>query len=572
MRRVAWLAVLLAVAATGTVASPAAAAPPYTSEERSLAIASPSLVYLETVYTGYLRNKTTNVPLLAEPVTYNRRCSGFVVNPDGVVVSTRVCVQPPDETIRQQALYVAGYVLIGEKKLDPGQLRAFVDSNLANSVFTGMAEDTPPAAQLFGQLNVATGAVTDKPAVAGRVLGASDPDQGNVAVVKLNQNNLPAVELDTKSSLDVGVSVLTLGFNTTDADERVGTYTPQSRSVQVTGQGARGKAPFYKINEKLGTYSHGGLALDKDGRAIGMIDEDPGLPNNENRAIAKASAIPPLLTKLGVSNTLDANDKVYRSGLDAYFKGRYSAAINQLDQTTRNVPANHVARTYRELAADREKIEGEPSGLPTWVLPVATGCGAALLAGILGLLIGRRGRARRRVKPDLRRPAPPSYPPAPAPTYQPDPWYQVSQYQQPVPTQGPDPSPAYPAPAYPEQAYPPVPGQPTPQVSGPPENSPWSTPPAPASPPVSTPPMSTPPVSPPPVSTPPASAPPAPQPQHSGSPWVPEPQTHQLPPQQPWAPPPQAPAVWPSAPHVAPEPPPWPPDRTAQEQPPSTSN
>jgi hypothetical protein len=570
-RPMARLARLLVVAAigtavtTGVVASAATAAPPYTSDERALAIASPSLVYLETVYMGYLRNKATNVPLLADPVVYNRRCSGFVVNPDGVVATTRVCVQPPEETIRQQSLYVAGNMLVGQKKLDASQLAAWVNSNIGTTVYSGMSENSAVSAQLFGQLNVATGALIDKPAISGRILGAADQDQGNVAIVKLNQSNLPAVQLAPNTNLDVGASVLTVGFNTADADDRVGTYTPLSKSVQVAGQGTRGKAPLYKINDKLGTYEHGGMALDSDGRVTGMIDEDPNLPNNQNRAVAKASTVSALLAKLNVFNTLGPNDQVYRSGLDAYFKGRYSQAINQLGETTKNVPTNHVARTYQLLAANRQRVEGEPSTLPGWVLPAASGGGAALVAGILGVLIGRRLSRRRRAID--RTPEPAATPPG---RYQPEPFAgpQSPWYPSPSPPPVSSPPVASPPPPPPlmEQPAPlwssPPPPEPVPQPPqharqwsmAPPPPSPWSgeptTPPAQGPvPPGPTPPGPTPPGPTPPGPTPPGPTPPGPTP--------PGP----TPPPSPWGSPPPQPVqpTWPPAPQISPDPPPdWP--------------
>jgi hypothetical protein len=441
-RRLAWLGILTTVSliTTGAVgiATPAQAAPPYTLDERAAAIASPSLVYLETVYTGYLRDKTTDVPLLASPVTYNRRCSGFVVNPDGYVVTTRVCVQPPQETIRQQVLYAAGSILVKDGKLAAADLAKFVTTNMNTATFTGQTENSAPQIALVGQLNVANASRVDPPAIPGHVLAAAPPDQGNVAIVKLDQRNLPAVELHP-ASLEPGSSVVTLGFDTSDPDARTGTYTPHPKTARVLGEGHRGQALFYRIDEKLGNYEHGGMAVDGDGRVVGMIDEDPALPNNQNRAITQLSSITPLLTQAKVGNTLSANDRRYRSGLDAYFKGQYSTAIQLLDETTSSVPANHVAKTYRQLAADRQRIEGEPASRPNWWIPVLAAVGGAVLAAIILLLVfARRLRSRREpvvdrfvALPTTEFPAQTTEFPAPGPdhsTYQPPeqrlPWYQ----------------------------------------------------------------------------------------------------------------------------------------------------
>src|SRR5579859_150898 len=349
-RRLTWLVAPL-VAATVLGGAPVQAAPAFSLDERATAIASPSLVYLETLYTGYLRDKATDAPLLASPVTYSRRCSGFVVNPDGYVVTTRVCVAPPVETILQQALYVAGFREVGEGKLAQTDLANWVDAAMATAVFTGQTEGSGPDVTLVGQLNVATAGTTDRPAIPGKVVMSDDAADGNVSVVKLDATNLPAAELHG-AALDEGASVLTIGFDTSDPDPLTGTYTAQTKSVKVVGTGARGSAPFYKIDTKLGIYAHGGMALDPDGKVVGMVDEDPASQNNENRVVMKVDSITALLSKAGVKNTLSANDQRYRKGLDAYFTGDYATAVTLLDQTAKAVPANHVARTYQQYAAE----------------------------------------------------------------------------------------------------------------------------------------------------------------------------------------------------------------------------
>ncbi len=59
----ATVAALGAVAAAVPFAAPAHAAPAYTLEERAVAIASPSLVFVEAHLTGYLRVRATGAPV-----------------------------------------------------------------------------------------------------------------------------------------------------------------------------------------------------------------------------------------------------------------------------------------------------------------------------------------------------------------------------------------------------------------------------------------------------------------------------------------------------------------------------
>jgi hypothetical protein len=381
-------------AIAGLAPGRAGAVPPDVLDERALAIASPSLVYLETVNTGYIRDKQTNQPVLASPVTYNRRCSGFVVNPDGHVATTRICVSPPAETILQQVLYVAGFALIGEHQLDQAQLDSWVTDRMSTTVFTGVTDDSKPEAQLYGQLNVATGAITSSPAIHGTVVKVSEPN--NVALVKLDQGNLPAVALADDGTLATGTQVTALGFDTTDADPRVGTYTAAATPVQIVGSGKDDTATYYRLNQTLGTYVHGGMAIDATGHVVGMLNEDPTLPNNANRAIYPASVVTALLADAGVHNTLGASDKRFRSGLDAYFGGQYSTAISDLGQVAKAVPTNRIAPIYRQYATDRKTIEGDSSGLGSWFKPAVAGVGGGLLGAFIVALVMMAGRNRRR--------------------------------------------------------------------------------------------------------------------------------------------------------------------------------
>jgi hypothetical protein len=426
------LAAAIVPAATGLAPGRAWAVPPDVLDERALAIASPSLVYLETVYTGYIRDKQTNQPVLASPVTYNRRCSGFVVNPDGHVVTTRICVAPPDQTILQQALYVTGFVLVGEHQLGQSQIDSWVAARMNTTVFTGLTDNSKPDTQLFGQLNLATGAITAAPAIHGSVVKVSEPN--NVALVKLAQGNLPAVQLADDGTIPAGTQVTALGFDTTDADPRIGTYTPEATSAQVVGSAKDGTSTYYRLSQNLGTYVHGGMAIDASGHIVGILNEDPTLPNNTNRAVYPASVVSSLLSSAGVSNTLGQSDKLYRSGLDAYFGGQYSTASSDLGRVAKAVPSNRTASVYRQYAVDRQAIEGDSSGLGTWFKPAVTGVGGGLLGALIVALVMTAGNRRRRAAAEHNwnpyAPPPPAYRQTGPQTATP-----AVQQQQPVPPQ-----------------------------------------------------------------------------------------------------------------------------------------
>ncbi|NUT22822.1 MAG: trypsin-like peptidase domain-containing protein [Hamadaea sp.] len=386
-------ATLAALCATLGTAVPAGwAAPAYTLEERALAISSPSLVFIEELYTGYLRDKTTHTAVVASPITYARRCSGFVVNSDGFVVTPASCVKLSDEAIRTGALYEAAEIQIKAGKLQPNQVDGYVQGHRQITEFTGLSAGTEPEARIFGQINVATAGLADSPAIPGQLVGLLE--KNDVAIVKLQQGNLPAVELQTGDPASQGAALQALGFATTDADARSAAFTPTSKSVQVTGTGKIGELPFSKINGDLGPYSNGGMAVDSSGRVVGMLNYDWTAQNPAVRAITPSSAIAEALSNVQLANTLSATDKQYRDALDAYFRGDYSAAIAQFDSVIAAVPANKTAAVYRQQAIDRQSIEADSSAIPVWVWIAGAAVVVILLVGIIvmAILLGRRRR------------------------------------------------------------------------------------------------------------------------------------------------------------------------------------
>ncbi|MFI7075693.1 trypsin-like peptidase domain-containing protein [Micromonospora sp. NPDC049903] len=366
---------------------------PYSAEERALAIAAPSLVFVETVVTGVLRETKSNTPLSATPVTFKRRCSGFVVNPDGHVVTNGQCVQPTADAARERALYTLGRILVEQKQLAGGELDQYVRTRMATTVFTGDEPGSEPTTQLYGQLNVARGDLTASPAVPGQVVRVLPADDGNLALVKLAEGGLPAVQLSEAAAPEQGSTLLVLGYRTTDTDFRAATYTAEARAVQVSGTARQGGVTAARINDDLGIYSHGGIGVDTNGHVVGVLDNDRAANGGANRALLPVSVVTDLLSAAGTSNELGAADRTYRSGLDAFFGGRNSEAIARFDEVAQSSPSNLVAQAYRQNAIDRSRLEGGSSESSNWPTILLAGLAGAVL---VGLAVGAVALLRRR--------------------------------------------------------------------------------------------------------------------------------------------------------------------------------
>jgi hypothetical protein len=394
MRRHRWAAPLLALvaaASAGLIGSPASAAPPYTPEERAVAIASPSLVFLDVRLAGYLRIKATGALVEPSIVYVHSRCSGFVVSGDGHVVTTTHCLQPTADSQRGSAVSIVATDLVKANKLSAADKANFVTARAKDSVFTGVTANVSPVSTLTGQLFAATTNAAAAASFTGRVVDSQPTSGDDLTLIQLDTSGLPVAKL-TATPLNPDLSVVSIGFGSAPGS----TFTPVSRPSTVLGRYGAASPLRYRLDGDLGSASSGGMVVDNDGQVVGMITADLHSTDHTNRLVAGTAQILSLLSNAGVHNDLSATDTTYRAGLDAYFGGRYREAITSLDAVLAAEPDNILARTYRQHASERLAIEGEPITGPTiWKIAAAAAAAGVLLGLIpVGVLALRRWRRR----------------------------------------------------------------------------------------------------------------------------------------------------------------------------------
>jgi hypothetical protein len=371
---------------TALVPLPAAAAPPpYTMEERAVAIAGPALIYVENRVSGFVRRTGTGEALHSNPIVITFRCSGFAVDPQSVVVTSTQCVRPTNEVILSNGLAL----LASDRKLTGAERDAFIRDNTPGVAFTGNAPASQPTQQVFGQLFQGQSNLNTEPAVEGQVMEALPVADGGVALVKFPLA-MPSVEL-TDEPVSPTSTVVMLAYN---ADAGSNVYVPKSKSVHISGRLANKTPAQYQVDGELGFVSIGGMVVDSGGRVIGMIIPDPTQRERLNKAFASVELIKTVFAKAGVINSLSTTDNNYRSGLNDYYGGRYTDSIEKLDSVISLMPDHSLAKGYRKQAADRLAVEGDSgSGSLNWLF-VAVGLGLTQLVSII-LIIVLLARRRR---------------------------------------------------------------------------------------------------------------------------------------------------------------------------------
>jgi S1-C subfamily serine protease len=399
------------VATAGTAAPALAAQPSFTPEERAAAIVRPSVVYVGIEWEGWVRDQRDGQlwdpePLtdLIEPIQLAYRCTGFVVSEDGFIVTAGHCVDPGVEGVA-----LAFYEAIVQGYLDAGLLDASgVDSALTelaeNSEIEGRAADDPATRNVFVQHGVAVSGINVGEAFPARVVDLSPVSAGDVALIKVDESPLPAVEL-AAGEVPVGTEVLAIGYPGSADDISDSTLEPSSKDGTISNLRTDGGVPVYETSAAMTGGMSGGPVVDLDGRVIGLASRIPAAEPQAFNFATASSLIAEMLAGNGVTNQLGQTDVQYRQGLDAYFAGRYSDAIESFDAVVARIPSHQQAQEYRQRAVEQRDTSGDvgqdDGGIPGWAIVAGIVVLGLLVVGgaVLALLLVARGRRRKAAPP-----------------------------------------------------------------------------------------------------------------------------------------------------------------------------
>jgi len=370
--------------ATDTTPAPAA------SDDTPVQVAplvQPSVVYETVTWSGYVFDRFNRQYLQDEPFTVTMQCTGFVVNPDGYVATAGHCVDPDGgkDDIRHQAAewalqhyydYPAALTVddvIGDYRVDTlgddGQVRHNQVDRKVGVSWSASVSGVKVQKQ--------------KPA---RVLAVQEYDEGDGALLKVDETDLNAIELADTSGVEINSGVVAIGYpaiidSFTDPDL---TPTFDSGNVSSIKTVADGLLSVFQLSAQLSGGMSGGPTVDAEGRVIGVNSAHfVGEPFNY---AVPAERIKELLAGAGVENTVSETTETYRDGIRAYFEGDRTTAMAELAEVLEQQPANGLAETYlakaKEMPAPAAPADGSAGDSVNWV-----GWGA-LAAGIVAAIVG----------------------------------------------------------------------------------------------------------------------------------------------------------------------------------------
>jgi S1-C subfamily serine protease len=407
------LAVACAVAlgTSPAFAAPSAEPPPVAPLEQVQALVQPAVVYEQITWTGYVYDETNKGYFTEEPFVTSFQCTGFVVNPDGYVATAGHCVDY-DATVREAILsQVVEWAYVNEyyEALPSMETIATFARNWRIDGATTEGTADLDVAVAYG---VTVSGEPSGKALPARVVDLRPVGEGDVALLKIEAENLTVLPLSDNSTTGVGTEVVSVGYPASVDLVTDASFNPSFKegtiSAEKTTEG--GLLPVYEISAAVSGGMSGGPTVGLDGDVIGVNSFKIEGETQPFNFVQPSSNVDELLRAEGVENTLGPVTEQYRAGLAAYFAGDREDAIDNFEAVLKTVPSHQFAQDYLQKAEDLPSANPVARMWWLWLLALLALATVALVA-IWAL--------RRRPKTQPAAEAPVAQPAAEAPVAQP---------------------------------------------------------------------------------------------------------------------------------------------------------
>lgn len=367
--------------------------------------------------------------------------SGFVISPDGYIV-TNAHVAAPDETELKQQLATNG-------------LKDFVDRDVKD--FLSSAGGQPSKAlvdkvtkavttydahylqitKLDKSFSVEVGAASASGKVSAQDITAEVSTAGqqipgkDVAVLKVERNNMPTVPLGDDGQVSTGDKIYVIGYPgaatfhpvLSEASQVEPTLTSGSVSAKKT---ASGGWPVLQVDAPITHGNSGGPVFDDQGRVIGIatfgtIDPSNGKEVQGFNFVVPISVARTFIGKAGAKPQQGIVSQKYDEAVALFNKQWYSDALTEFQQVNSLSPGHPYVQEYitrSQTAISQGKDRSNEKYLP--LLMIGIPVVLVLAAAVVALVVLRRRRtpppAMAGGPPAVTDPVVPEVPPgAPAP-------------------------------------------------------------------------------------------------------------------------------------------------------------
>lgn len=370
--------------------------------ERVGGYVEPSVVYIQTNWTGYIYDTFNKAYLKnAKPFTISTQCTGYVINPEGYIATAGHCVDPRGDIIAMMVqagaewALTTGYYAATDLSID--DVIGFGDYRVE-----GLGDGTRvPDREVLAAWPVSAGGVDTSETSTARVLSFAGFEREDVGLLKIEAStDLQALPLADADELGVGTEIVAVGYpGSVDAVTDV-SFSPSFKdgTISSTKTINDGSLTVYEISAAMSGGMSGGPAVNLDGEVVGFNSFTISGETQQFNFLRPTSIVREFLADKGIVNELGETGEQYRAGLDAYFSGDKEAAIENLQAVVDAQSTNQFAADYLDRAEelpDPAPVAVAPVSVTDEfpLVPVAIGAGVVLvLLTVGGLVLARRGR------------------------------------------------------------------------------------------------------------------------------------------------------------------------------------
>lgn len=343
---------------------------------------------------------------------YRALGSGFIVTPDGYLVTNAHVVAPDEELLKQQ---LSGPILeqsvhdfmaeimTGTDNI-PADTREYVLNAITDMVITYYAENVK-VLNLKKSYDIGMGVQVPGEPLSQKGLKAEVVQAGgavpkkDVAILKMEgQNNLPTIPIGDSNLLATGNKIYVMGYPgvatfhplLSEASQAQPSLTEGIISAQKTMEGGWS---VFQTNADMTHGNSGGPVFNEKGEVIGLatfgsIDQYTGQEVAGMNFVVPVSVVKEFLDRANVKPTESLVSKTYREAMDLYYKEYYKKALKKFQEVSALCPGHAYVQTF---ISDCTKAisEGRDKSIPEWVLygvPVV----AVIIIGVVVVVVRKK--------------------------------------------------------------------------------------------------------------------------------------------------------------------------------------
>ncbi len=213
----------------------------------------------------------------------------------------------------------------------------------------------------------------------------------DVAVIKIELQNTPSLKLGDSKQTGLHSHITVAGYPAAAETFGSGTLDPNSTNEASFTDGKISSkkklvdgAPVLQISAPVSPGSSGGPVINDQGEVIGILtfagDKVEGEHVSGFAFAVPANTIMEFVKQAGATNEQGTVDQLYQEGLELYWQGKYTKAIEKFEVVKRLFPQHSEVEKLIQHSQEMSIIV-EPD-FPIWTVPVILVSGAGLAGGL----------------------------------------------------------------------------------------------------------------------------------------------------------------------------------------------